>query len=113
MGKMWQIQGPLLLCPHEQLVVQRLGFDTRVTVLGHVQRGGTPSAFDRILVGGASPWCWVCVRGWRGVCACTGACVFTAASVHSETEAWQPRLPSLLAMTLMGPWGGGLGEQRV
>lgn len=34
-----------------QLVVQRLGFDTRVTVLGHVQRGGTPSAFDRVLVG--------------------------------------------------------------
>lgn len=28
----------------------RLGYDTRVTVLGHVQRGGTPSAFDRILV---------------------------------------------------------------
>uniref|UniRef100_A0AAQ4R2V6 ATP-dependent 6-phosphofructokinase n=1 Tax=Gasterosteus aculeatus aculeatus TaxID=481459 RepID=A0AAQ4R2V6_GASAC len=26
-----------------------LGYDTRVTVLGHVQRGGTPSAFDRIL----------------------------------------------------------------
>lgn len=33
-----------------QLVVKRLGFDTRVTVLGHVQRGGTPSAFDRVLV---------------------------------------------------------------
>lgn len=54
-------QGRLLLCPYEQLVVQRLGFDTRVTVLGHVQRGGTPSAFDRILVGGASPW--MCVHG--------------------------------------------------
>uniref|UniRef100_A0A8C5BH57 ATP-dependent 6-phosphofructokinase n=1 Tax=Gadus morhua TaxID=8049 RepID=A0A8C5BH57_GADMO len=27
----------------------KLGFDTRTTVLGHVQRGGTPSAFDRIL----------------------------------------------------------------
>ena len=27
----------------------RLGIETRVTVLGHVQRGGTPSAFDRIL----------------------------------------------------------------
>lgn len=38
----------LLLCV--QLVVGRLGFDTRVTILGHVQRGGTPSAFDRILV---------------------------------------------------------------
>uniref|UniRef100_G3UGW4 6-phosphofructokinase type B n=1 Tax=Loxodonta africana TaxID=9785 RepID=G3UGW4_LOXAF len=33
----------------KDLVVQRLGYDTRVTVLGHVQRGGTPSAFDRIL----------------------------------------------------------------
>ena len=27
----------------------RTGFDTRVTVLGHIQRGGTPSAFDRVL----------------------------------------------------------------
>ncbi|XP_070771437.1 ATP-dependent 6-phosphofructokinase, liver type isoform X4 [Enoplosus armatus] len=33
----------------KDLVVTRLGYDTRVTVLGHVQRGGTPSAFDRIL----------------------------------------------------------------
>ncbi len=28
---------------------ERLGFDLRVTILGHVQRGGEPSAFDRIL----------------------------------------------------------------
>lgn len=33
----------------KDLVVERLGYDTRVTVLGHVQRGGTPSAFDRVL----------------------------------------------------------------
>ncbi|KAI4884730.1 hypothetical protein NFI96_017042 [Prochilodus magdalenae] len=33
----------------KNLVVRCLGFDTRVTILGHVQRGGTPSAFDRIL----------------------------------------------------------------
>ncbi|XP_061926025.1 ATP-dependent 6-phosphofructokinase, liver type [Entelurus aequoreus] len=33
----------------KDLVVKRLNYDTRVTVLGHVQRGGTPSAFDRIL----------------------------------------------------------------
>ncbi|XP_056290238.1 ATP-dependent 6-phosphofructokinase, platelet type isoform X13 [Pseudoliparis swirei] len=33
----------------KDLVVKRLGFDTRVTILGHVQRGGTPSAFDRVL----------------------------------------------------------------
>ncbi|MGL4972333.1 MAG: 6-phosphofructokinase [Culicoidibacterales bacterium] len=25
------------------------GFETRATVLGHIQRGGTPSAFDRVL----------------------------------------------------------------
>jgi phosphofructokinase-like protein len=25
------------------------GFETRVSVLGHIQRGGTPSAFDRVL----------------------------------------------------------------
>jgi 6-phosphofructokinase 1 len=28
---------------------ERLGFEMRVTVLGHVQRGGEPGAFDRIL----------------------------------------------------------------
>ncbi|XP_061074624.1 phosphofructokinase, muscle b [Conger conger] len=33
----------------KDLVSKRLGYDTRATILGHVQRGGTPSAFDRIL----------------------------------------------------------------
>ena len=28
---------------------QRTGFETRVVMLGHVQRGGTPTAFDRVL----------------------------------------------------------------
>ncbi len=34
-----------------------LGFDVRATILGHVQRGGVPSAFDRVLatrLGGAA-----------------------------------------------------------
>ncbi len=30
-----------------QIIEDRLGEDARVTILGHVQRGGTPSAFDR------------------------------------------------------------------
>lgn len=30
-------------------IEERTGFETRVTVLGHVQRGGTPTAHDRIL----------------------------------------------------------------
>jgi ATP-dependent phosphofructokinase / diphosphate-dependent phosphofructokinase len=33
----------------EQEIERRTGFETRVTILGHVQRGGTPVAFDRIL----------------------------------------------------------------
>ena len=33
----------------KQEIVSRLDIDTRVTVLGHVQRGGAPTAFDRIL----------------------------------------------------------------
>jgi 6-phosphofructokinase 1 len=28
---------------------ERTGYDARVTILGHVQRGGTPTAFDRVL----------------------------------------------------------------
>jgi 6-phosphofructokinase 1 len=28
---------------------ERLGFDLRMTILGHIQRGGHPGAFDRIL----------------------------------------------------------------
>jgi len=30
-------------------IEERTGFGTRVTILGHVQRGGTPVAFDRLL----------------------------------------------------------------
>ncbi len=30
-------------------VKARTGFDARVTILGHIQRGGTPTAFDRVL----------------------------------------------------------------
>ncbi len=30
-------------------IKEKTGFDTRVTVLGHIQRGGSPTAFDRVL----------------------------------------------------------------
>jgi 6-phosphofructokinase 1 len=33
----------------KKILSERLGIDVRVTVLGHIQRGGSPSAFDRIL----------------------------------------------------------------
>jgi len=31
------------------MIEERTGFATRVTILGHVQRGGVPNAFDRVL----------------------------------------------------------------
>lgn len=41
-------QGREITSDHIKQVLQdRLGEDTRVTILGHVQRGGMPSAFDR------------------------------------------------------------------
>ncbi|MEO7804127.1 MAG: ATP-dependent 6-phosphofructokinase [Actinomycetota bacterium] len=33
----------------EQQIEARTGFETRATILGHIQRGGTPTAFDRVL----------------------------------------------------------------
>ena len=30
-------------------IERRTGYETRVTILGHVQRGGTPTSFDRVL----------------------------------------------------------------
>ncbi|MDP2938322.1 MAG: ATP-dependent 6-phosphofructokinase [Candidatus Omnitrophota bacterium] len=32
-----------------QEIEKRMGYETRVSVLGHIQRGGTPTAFDRVL----------------------------------------------------------------
>ena len=33
----------------EREIERRTGFETRTVVLGHIQRGGTPTAFDRVL----------------------------------------------------------------
>ena len=30
-------------------IESRTGYETRATILGHVQRGGTPTAYDRVL----------------------------------------------------------------
>jgi 6-phosphofructokinase 1 len=33
----------------EALAAHQVGFEVRITILGHVQRGGSPTAFDRLL----------------------------------------------------------------
>ncbi len=32
-----------------RVIKEKTGFDTKVTILGHIQRGGTPTAFDRTI----------------------------------------------------------------
>lgn len=61
----------------EQVLRERLRLDVRVTILGHVQRGGAPSAFDRYMgtllghaaveeVLSADPQTTPCLIGMRG-----------------------------------------------
>ena len=58
----------------EREIEQRTGYETRATVLGHTQRGGTPTAFDRVLatrlgvaaVDAASGGAWGMMPALRG-----------------------------------------------
>lgn len=50
-------------------VQDETGFDTRSDVLGHVQRGGAPSAFDRILAARMGAYAVDCLmEGKGGIC---------------------------------------------
>ncbi len=41
--------GAAAVAKHFHTHRDKIGFEARVTILGHIQRGGSPSAFDRIL----------------------------------------------------------------
>ncbi|MCC7075951.1 MAG: ATP-dependent 6-phosphofructokinase [Acidimicrobiia bacterium] len=47
-------------------IESRTGFETRVSILGHIQRGGTPTAFDRVLASrfGVAAWEAVEAEDW-------------------------------------------------
>ncbi|KAK2174080.1 hypothetical protein NP493_830g01055 [Ridgeia piscesae] len=68
----------------KDLISDRLKYDTRVTILGHVQRGGSPSAFDRILG---------CRMGAEAVLALMDATPDTPASVMSLDGNQTVRVP--------------------
>ena len=43
-------QGNLITASNiKEVLESKLGYDTRITILGHIQRGGAPSAFDRYM----------------------------------------------------------------
>lgn len=50
-------------------VQENTGFETRATVLGHVQRGGAPSGFDRVLAARMGAYAVDCLlEGKGGIC---------------------------------------------
>ena len=101
----------------KQVVVERLKQDTRVTVLGHVQRGGAPSAFDRILG---------CRMGAEAVLALMDASPSTPALVVSIDGNAAVRVPLMACVekTQVSQWsvfgeglnvspaGGNQGDER-
>ncbi|MDK2821348.1 MAG: ATP-dependent phosphofructokinase / diphosphate-dependent phosphofructokinase [Clostridia bacterium] len=54
-----------------QLIEEKSGIETRVTVLGHIQRGGSPSSYDRILATQfGTTAAELAVKGIHGVMVC-------------------------------------------
>ncbi|XP_076026107.1 ATP-dependent 6-phosphofructokinase, liver type [Genypterus blacodes] len=87
----------------KELVKERLGYDTRVTVLGHVQRGGTPSAFDRILS---------CIQGVEAVVALMAASPDTPACVIGLSGNKAVRLPLMECVEMTKLVQTAMNEQR-
>ncbi len=61
------------------IIEERTGFPTRMTIIGHVQRGGAPNAFDRVLgsrMGVAAIDC-ASAEEWGGMVAMQGGDIVT------------------------------------
>ncbi|XP_029007243.1 phosphofructokinase, muscle b isoform X2 [Betta splendens] len=97
-------QGKPITCDLvKELVSKQLGFDTRTTVLGHVQRGGTPSAFDRILASR---------MGVEAVMALLEATPDTPACVVSLSGNMAVRLPLMECVQVTKDVTTAMGEGR-
>lgn len=74
----------------EKEIEERTGYETRVTILGHIQRGGTPTAFDRVL-----------------------ATRFGIAAIDAVTEGDYGKMVALRATDIIRvPIGDGVGELK-
>jgi len=87
----------------KKVVVDRLKQDTRVTVLGHVQRGGAPSAFDRILG---------CRMGAEAVLALMDATPSTPAAVVSLDGNAAIRVPLMDCVTKTQAVSKAMGDKN-
>jgi 6-phosphofructokinase 1 len=87
------------MVPFFRLNRQRFGFELRATILGHVQRGGTPTHFDRLLgtrLGTAAVECLV--RGEAGVLVGLGGRDVVATPLADVVGRTKPLDLSLLEM---------------
>ena len=87
------------MVPFFRLNRQRFGFELRATILGHVQRGGTPTHFDRLLgtrLGAAAVDCLA--RGEAGVLVGLGGRDVVATPLADVVGQAKPLDVSLLEM---------------
>jgi 6-phosphofructokinase 1 len=87
-------------------IEKRTGFETRVTILGHIQRGGTPTAFDRVLATrfGIAAIDAVHQGGW-GLCVALkgpNICVVPLAEVTGQLKTVDRALYHEVAATFFG-----------
>lgn len=81
-------------------IKDRIGFETRIMVLGHYQRGGSPSTFDRILAarfGVAAVEALLNGEQGKMIGLCCGQLVYTDLELAIETGR-KPLDPGLLAL---------------
>ena len=77
----------------KDVLVQKLRLDTRITTLGHVQRGGTACAYDRMLA---------TLQGVEAVQAVLDSTPETASPMIAITENKITRKPLMEAVKLVG-----------
>lgn len=87
----------------KDVISSRTSQDTRVTILGHVQRGGSPSAFDRLLG---------CRLGAEAVMALRDATPSTPACVVCLSGNMAVRLPLMMCVQRTRQVGEALDEKR-
>jgi 6-phosphofructokinase 1 len=87
-------------------IEKRTGFETRVTILGHIQRGGTPTAFDRVLATrfGIAAIDAAHQGGWGYCVALKGpnVCLVPLAEVTGQLKTVDPDLYHEVAATFFG-----------
>ncbi len=77
-----------------QEIEEKVGMETRATVLGHIQRGGKPSAGDRVLASRMGAYAVDAIRSPYKAC-CVGLVNNVMQIMDLQTALKEPRMPDL------------------